>query len=228
MRQEGCLRLLVVEDDQRIAAFVAKALRTSGYEVVVRENGEDGYLDARCNPYDLIVLDLMLPDMDGYDITRELRRAGTDVPILMLTARVEEQDLIRGLDIGADDYLTKPFRVGELLARVRALLRRESAVKASTIQVADLAVDTAAHRVFRGDEEITLSAREYALLEFLAYRAGQTVSREVIEQHIWGDTAIRSNVVDVYMGYLRAKIDQSHAPPLLHTVRGMGYALREG
>src|SRR5579884_2613014 len=165
------MRVLVVEDDARIAGFLKKGLEETGYDVVVADNGEEGFLDARLNPYDLLVLDLMLPEMDGMEVARKLRAAGKTLPILMLTARDSEADKIQGLDVGADDYLVKPFSFGELLARVRALLRRESLSRSSVMQVGDLEMDTAAHRVYRAGKEIELSGREYSLLEYLIYRA---------------------------------------------------------
>jgi DNA-binding response OmpR family regulator len=220
------MRILVVEDDARIAGFIKKGLEESGFDVVVADNGEDGFLDARLNSYDLVVLDLMLPQMDGIDVARKLRAAGKTVPILMLTARDTEGDKIRGLDVGADDYLTKPFSFGEFLARVRALLRRESLSRSSMMQVGDLAVDTTGHRVYRGGKEVELSGREYALLEFLIHRAGQIVTRDQLREHVWGDSDVWSNVVDVYIGYLRQKIDAAANQPLIQTVRGIGYTLR--
>src|SRR5918911_2752978 len=167
------MHILVVEDDPRIAEFVTSGLEESGYTVTVAHDGEDGFLDACYNDYDLIVLDLMLPKMDGIEVARKLRAAGKRVPILMLTARDTEQDKILGLDVGADDYLTKPFSFGEFLARVRALLRRESLSRSSVMQVGDLEVDTAGHRVYRGGKEIELSGREYMVLEYLAHQAGR-------------------------------------------------------
>lgn len=223
---DNIMRILVVEDDARIAGFLKQGLEESGYAVAVADNGEDGFLDARLNPYDLLILDLMLPGMDGIDIARKVRAAGKTVPILMLTARDTEADKIQGLDVGADDYLTKPFSFGELLARVRALLRRESLSRSSTMQLADLEVDTAGHRVYRGGKEIELSGREYALLEFLIHRSGQIVTRDQLREHVWGDADVWSNVVDVYIGYLRQKIDATSNQPLIQTVRGMGYTLR--
>jgi two-component system OmpR family response regulator len=220
------MRILVVEDDTRIAGFLKKGLEESGYQVVVADNGEDGFLDARLNPYDLMVLDLMLPAMDGIEVARKLRAAGKTLPILMLTARDTEADTIQGLDAGADDYLTKPFSFGEFLARVRALLRREALSRSSVMQVGDLEVDTAGHRVYRGGQEIELSGREYALLEFLIHRTGQIVTRDQLREHVWGDSDVLSNVVDVYIGYLRQKIDSASTRQLIQTVRGMGYTLR--
>src|SRR5947209_20401265 len=167
------MRILVVEDDARIAGFLKKGLEESGYDVVVSDNGEDGFLDARLNPYDLLVLDLMLPGMDGIEVARKLRGAGKTLPILMLTARDTEEYKIQGLDVGADDYLTKPFSFGEFLARVRALLRRDTLTRASIMRLGDLELDTAARQVRRGGQEVALSAREYALLEYLVHHAGQ-------------------------------------------------------
>jgi DNA-binding response OmpR family regulator len=220
------MQILVVEDDSRIAGFIEKGLEESGYDVTVADNGEDGYLEARVNPYDLVVLDLMLPGMDGIDVARKLRAESKRVPILMLTARDTEADKVRGLDVGADDYLTKPFSFNEFLARIRALLRRESLSRSSVLRVGDLEVDTAAHVVRRGGQEIELSGREYALLEYLAYGAGRVITRDQLRDHVWGESDVWSNVVDVYIGYLRAKIDGPFGTPLIHTVRGLGYTLR--
>jgi DNA-binding response OmpR family regulator len=225
-KSEHLMRILIVEDDPDIVAFLQKGLTESGYMVAVERNGEDGYLDGRYNPYDLIVLDLTLPDMDGIEIARRLRREGKTTPILMLTARDMERDTVLGLDAGADDYLTKPFGFAELLARIRALLRRESLHRSSMMRIADLEVDTAGRTVYRGGQEIVLSAREYALLEYLAYHAGQVVTRELLIENVWTDAVTESNVIDVYIGYLRHKIDANFDLPLIHTVRGLGYSLR--
>ncbi|HEY8285397.1 MAG TPA: response regulator transcription factor [Chloroflexota bacterium] len=220
------MHILLVEDDQRIAEFVAKGLRESGYTVAVDHDGEEGYLDALLNPYDLLVLDIMLPTMDGISIARKLRAARKTTPILMLTARDSERDKILGLDTGADDYLTKPFAFGEFLARVRSLLRRETMTRASVMQVGDLELDTAARRARRGGQELALSAREYALLEYLVHHAGQILTRELLAEHVWTDADVESNVIDVYVRYLRAKVDAPFGTPLIHTVRGVGYTLR--
>jgi DNA-binding response OmpR family regulator len=220
------LRILIVEDDQEIVDFLRQGLTESGYQVAAQQNGEDGYLDARYNSYDLIVLDLSLPEMDGIDIAHRLRREGANTPILILTARDTEQEKVLGLDTGADDYMTKPFGFAEFLARVRALLRRDALSHSSVMHFADLHVDTAARRVYRGGREIVLSAREYALLEYLAYHAGQVVTRELLIENVWSDAEIESNVIDVYIGYLRHKIDAPFYPPLIRTVRGLGYSLR--
>jgi len=216
----------VVEDDPRIAAFVAQGLRESGYSVVVARDGEEGFLDARLNDYDLIVLDLMLPTMDGLEVARRLRAARKAMPILMLTARDTEADKITGLDVGADDYLTKPFAFGEFLARVRALLRRDTLTRASVMRVGDLEIDTAARRVSRAGQDIALSAREYTLLEYLMHHAGQIVTREQMIAHVWSDAEVASNVIDVYVRYVRQKVDAPFAAPLIQTVRGVGYTLR--
>ncbi len=220
------MRVLVVEDDSRIAGFIEKGLQESGYAVRLARDGDEAYLDARYNPYDLIVLDLMLPKMDGIDVARHLRREGIVTPILMLTARDTEQDKIAGLDVGADDYLTKPFGFGEFLARVRALLRRESMNRSSVMRMGDLEVDTVARRVHRAGREIALSGREYMLLEYLIHHAGQVVTRDLLMENVWSDAEAESNVIDVYVGYLRQKIDAPFGQSLIHTVRGIGYTLR--
>jgi DNA-binding response OmpR family regulator len=220
------VRILIIEDDQRIAGFLRKGLEESGYQVALAATGEDGFLAARLNPYDLVVLDLLLPKLDGLEVARQLRAAGTRTPILMLTARDMEQDKVQGLDVGADDYLTKPFGFREFLARVRALLRRESLSRASVMRVADLEVDTAARRVYRRGTEIPLSWREYALLEYLVYHAGQVVTRTLLIENVWSDSDVESNIIDVYIGYLRQKIDAPFGAALIQTVRGVGYVLR--
>ena len=220
------MRILIVEDDQEIVDFLRQGLTESGYQVAAQQNGEDGYLDARYNSYDLIVLDLSLPSMDGIDIAHRLRREGTSTPILILTARDTEQEKVLGLDTGADDYMTKPFGFAEFLARVRALLRREAQKRSSVMHFADLEVDTATRRVCRGGREILLSAREYSLLEYLAYNAGHVVTRGLLIEKIWSDAEIESNVIDVYVRYLRHKVDIPFDPPLIQTIRGVGYSLR--
>ena len=220
------MHILIVEDDARIAEFVTKGLEESGYHVTVARDGEAGFLDARYNDYDLIVLDLMLPQLDGIEVARRLRAAGKATPILMLTARDTEKDRILGLDVGADDYLTKPFSFGEFLARVRALLRRDTLLRSSVMRVGDLELDTAARQVRRHGQAIPLSAREYALLEYLVHHVGQVVTREQLAEHVWSDAEVESNVIDVYVRYLRQKVDTPFEEPLIHTVRGVGYTLR--
>ena len=226
VRKQGIVRLLVIEDDPKIVAFLKQGLEESGYFVDVAGDGDAGLLRAQLNPYDLVILDLMLPKLDGLEVARKLRAAGKATPILMLTARGTEQDKIQGLDVGADDYLTKPFSFGELLARVRALLRRDSLTRASVMRVGDLEVDTVARRARRSGREIALSAREYALLDYLVHHAGQVVTRDILAENVWSDTDVESNVIDVYVSYLRQKVDAPFGVPLLHTVRGIGYTLR--
>ena len=220
------MRILVVEDDPRIVLVVGETLEEAGYGVTVARDGEEGFLDARLNDYDLVVLDVMLPTMDGITVARRLRADGIATPILMLTARDRETDKITGLDVGADDYLTKPFRIGELRARVRALLRREGQSRSSAMCVGDLELDTTTRRVVRAGQIVSLSAREYALLHYLVHHVGQTLTRDQLERTVWGDSAVGSNVVEVYIGYLRHKLDAPFGTPLIHTVRGVGYVLR--
>ena len=220
------MRILVVEDEPHIAAIVGEGLDDAGYSVTVAYDGEEGFLDARLNDYDLVILDLTLPTLDGFEVARRLRVDGIATPILMLTARDRERDKIAGLDVGADDYLTKPFRLGELLARVRALLRREGATRARVLRVGDLELDTVTREVRRAARVVDLSAREYTLLEYLAHHAGQVFTRAQLEQAVWSESAVGSNVVEVYIGYLRRKIDTAGETPLIQTVRGAGYTLR--
>ncbi len=220
------MRILLIEDDPHIAAIVGDGLTDAGYSVAVAADGEDGFLDARLNSYDLIVLDLMLPTLDGLDIARRLRAAGKATPILMLTARDREQDTIAGLDAGADDYLTKPFGLDELLARVRALLRRDGTARARVMRVGDLELDTVTREVRRAGRVVDLSAREYVLLEYLVHHAGQVLTRAQLEQSVWSESDVGSNVVEVYIGYLRQKVDAPFETPLIRTVRGVGYTLR--
>jgi len=222
----GAMRILLIEDDPHIAAIVGDGLTDAGYSVAVAADGEDGFLDARLNSYDLIVLDLMLPTLDGLDIARRLRAAGKATPILMLTARDREQDTIAGLDAGADDYLTKPFGLDELLARVRALLRRDGTARARVMRVGDLELDTVTREVRRAGRVVDLSAREYVLLEYLVHHAGQVLTRAQLEQSVWSESDVGSNVVEVYIGYLRQKVDAPFETPLIRTVRGVGYTLR--
>lgn len=220
------MRVLVVEDEVKVAAFVQQALREEGHAVDVAADGSDGLRFALSAEYDLVILDWLLPGRDGLSVCRSLRGAGQRVPILMLTARDAIDDRITGLDTGADDYLTKPFALGELLARVRALLRRGMPGMLPDLTVGDLILTPATRHVRRGLRSILLSAREYALLEYLMRHAGQTVSRTMITEHVW-DFSFDSgtNVVDVYINYLRKKIDHGHDQKLIHTVRGVGYRL---
>jgi DNA-binding response OmpR family regulator len=220
------MRLLLVEDDARIARFVAKGLREQAYAVDVSATGDDALYQAAINTYDLIILDVMIPGRDGFSVCRELRKSGQRMPILMLTARDAVEDRISGLDSGADDYLTKPFEFRELLARLRALLRRSGELRPAKISVADLVLDTAAQSVSRNGQSVPLTAKEYALLEFLARNAGRVVGRAEIAEHVWDETFDPfSNLIEVYINRVRRKIDADSPKPLLHTRRGAGYLL---
>src|SRR5262250_1416234 len=220
------MRLLLVEDDVRIARFVAKGLREQAYAVDISTTGEDALYQAAINTYDLIILDVMIPGKNGFEVCRELRRAGQRMPILMLTARDAVEDRVTGLDHGADDYLTKPFEFRELLARLRALLRRSGELRSEKIAIADLVLDTGAQTAKRAGREITLTAKEYALLEYLARNAGRVVRRAEIAEHVWDETFDPfSNLIEVYINRVRRKIDADPAKPLVHTRRGAGYLL---
>jgi DNA-binding response OmpR family regulator len=217
------MRVLVVEDYSPIRTAVRDALAEHGYAVDVASNGEDGLWLAEQNPYDVIVLDVMLPKIDGLEIVKRLRAKGAKVAVLLLTARDTLADRVSGLDHGADDYLVKPFELTELLARVRALVRRGYAMKDPVLRVADLEIDTVKRSVRRGDSAIAFSPREYALLEYLAMRVGEVVTRTEIWEHVYDFRSdAHSNVVDVYVSYLRKKLGQ---PALIHTRRGHGYVL---
>ncbi len=221
------MRILVVEDDLRIANFVAKGLREQAYAVDVAANGEDALYQASISAYDLAILDVMIPAPDGFEVCRRLRQSGLCFPILILTARDATDDRVRGLDTGADDYLTKPFEFRELLARLRALLRRSGELRPNGIAVEDLVLDTAAQTAARGGRQIRLTTKEYALLEYLARNAGRVVGREEISEHVWDETFDPfTNTIEVYVNRLRRKIDELHAAkPLIHTRRGAGYML---
>jgi two-component system copper resistance phosphate regulon response regulator CusR len=222
------MRILLVEDDPVIAASLAKGLREAAYAVDVAGDGDAAVYQAAVNPYDAVVLDVMLPKRDGFAVCGELRRRGLTVPVLMLTARDAVSDRIAGLDTGADDYLTKPFEFGELLARLRALLRRGPALAATVLRVADLELDTPAHRASRAGRPVALTTREYALLEFLARNAGRVVGRAEISDHVWDDNYDpASNLIESYINRLRRKLDLPGLRPLIHTRRGAGYVLEE-
>ncbi len=220
------MRLLLVEDDSRIARFIAKGLREQSYAIDVVASGEEALYQAAINAYDLLILDVMIPAPDGFAVCRELRKAGQRVPILMLTARDAVEDRIAGLDSGADDYLPKPFEFRELLARLRALLRRTAQSRSPELVVADLVVDTVGQNVSRGGRAIPLTAKEYALVEFLARNTGRVVGRAEIAEHVWDEQFDPfSNLIEGYVNRLRKKIDGGSATPLLHTRRGAGYVL---
>jgi len=220
------MRLLLIEDYRPLRESLAKGLREAGFAVDATGDGQEGLWYATGNEYDLILLDLMLPGMDGLEILKRVRGEGRETCVLVLTAKDTVPDRVRGLDLGADDYVVKPFAFEELLARVRALVRRGYRCKQPVIKVADLRIEPATQKVYRGEQEILLTAREYALLEYLAMRAGEVVSRTDIWEHVYEfNSTASSNVVDVYVGYLRRKIENQSRPPLIHTVRGRGYRL---
>jgi two-component system copper resistance phosphate regulon response regulator CusR len=220
------MRLLVVEDDEEIAEQIARTLRGDGFTVDVVDNGADAPDQAAMNSYGLVVLDIMLPGMDGWAVCRELRRRRDNVPVLMLTARDSVDDRVRGLEEGADDYLAKPFDARELLARVRALLRRDKVVRTGVIRVADLEIDSKAHRVTRAGQEIRLTPREYSLLEALARNVGRTLTREAILERVWDSEENTENAVNFHVTSLRKKIDAGFETKLIHTVHGFGYVMR--
>lgn len=222
------MRILFAEDERDLNHIITKKLTSQGYSVDSVYDGEEAIDILSYTDYDAVILDIMMPKADGFAVLRALRGAGKNTPVLFLTARDSVQDRVAGLDSGANDYLVKPFSVEELLARIRAMTRTAFGVSDSLLSVGDLTMDTAAKIVKRGGKEIPLSAKEYALLEYLMHNAGIVLSREKIENHIWNfDYEGGTNVVDVYIRYLRKKIDEGYDKKLIHTVRGRGYVLRE-
>lgn len=221
------MRILLVEDNRRFSASLAKTLEEDGYAVDTAFDGDSGENMGMSYTYDLIILDIMLPKKNGFEVCRSLRLRHVAAPVLMLTARDAIDDKVKGLDGGADDYLTKPFELAELRARVRALLRRASSDKSGELRIADLVLDPATHRVIRNGHEIALTAREFSLLEYFLRNQGKVITRSMAEAHLWNhEEIVASNVVDVYVRRLRAKIDEGFEPKLLETVRGFGYRLR--
>ena len=220
------MKLLIVEDEKKTAAYLKKGLSENGFVVEVASTGEDGLHLARTDDYDLVVLDVMLPDRDGWSVLSELRRAGKQTPILFLTARDTVQDRVKGLEYGADDYLVKPFAFSELLARIRSVLRRGQARKPDTLRIEDLEIDVLRHKAMRGGQPLDLTAKEFILLTLFAQHVGEVLSRTLIAEQVW-DMNFNSDtsVVDVHISRLRAKIDQPFRNKLLHTVRGVGYVL---
>ena len=222
------MRILLVEDDTVIAGTLAKGLREESYAVDIAADGDAALYQAAINPYDAIVLDVMLPKRDGFAVVRELRKRRSSVPVLMLTARDTVSDRVTGLDEGADDYLTKPFEFRELLARLRALLRRGPALAVPVIRVADLELDTFAQRATRAGKPVELTTREYALLEYLARNTGRVVGRAEISDHVWDDHYDpASNLIESYINRLRKKLEGPGLTPLIHTRRGAGYSLAD-
>ncbi len=221
------MRILIVEDEKKIADFIKRGLKEEGYAVDLAHDGENGLFLAKTNNYDLILLDLMLPKLDGITLCRKLREAKISTPLIMLTAKDAVREKVIGLDAGADDYLTKPFAFEELLARIRAILRKKGASEATKLEVGDLSLDLHTHKVARAGKEIELTAKEYALLEYLMRNSGSIVTRTMISEHVWDiDFDTFTNVIDVYINYLRNKIDTGHSKKLIQTVRGRGYILK--
>ena len=221
------MRLLVVEDERKVASFIKKGLEEEGYAVDLASDGETGLTMSLDGVHDLIILDINLPKMDGLSILQELRNKKVKTPVLLLTVRAAIEDKVIGLDTGADDYLTKPFAFQELLARVRALLRRRADAESPLLQVADLTLDPATRLVSRGNQEIELTAKEFALLSYFMRNPGRVLTRTMIAEHVWDyDFDPMTNVIDVYVNYLRKKIEAGGEPKLIHTVRGVGYVMK--
>ena len=222
------MHVLVVEDEKKVASFIQRGLSAEHYSVDLSYDGEDGLTRFFDGEYDLLILDVMLPKRDGLSVLREVRKRGVQIPVLLLTARDTLSDKVAGLDQGADDYLTKPFAFEELLARVRALLRRGAATQPPTFTLANLSLDPTTRQVIRAGKKIDLTAKEFALLEFFLRNPGRVLSRTLIAQHVWGvDFDTFTNVIDVYVKYLRKKVDADFEPKLIHTVRGAGYVMKE-
>lgn len=218
------MRILVVEDEKGIVDFLVQGLKEANYSVDVASDGQAGLDDALCAPYDVVLLDVMLPKMNGFSVAREMRKAGIKTPVIMLTARDTVDDKIHGLDAGADDYLAKPFAFSELLARIRAVLRRPAMSAETVIRAGGIELDMGRREVKRGGESIELSGREFSILEYFMRNAGQVLTRTQISEHIWNfDAYAGSNVVDVYIGYLRKKIDLDPEKSFIRTIRGIGY-----
>ena len=221
------MRILIVEDEKLLADIIKKGLQEEDYAVDVAYNGEEGLFMAENEPSDLIILDIMLPIVDGVTILKKIRKAGVRTPVLMLTAKDTLTDKVSGLDSGADDYLTKPFEFEELLARMRALLRRNSEAKTSMIEIGDLVINMATHEVKRRGKDISLSAKEYVLLEFMAMNKNKVLSRTVLTEHLYDyDFDLDSNVIDVFIHRIRSKIDRGFEKKLIQTLRGSGYMLK--
>jgi heavy metal response regulator len=221
------MRLLVVEDEKKVASFIKQGLEEEGYAVDVALDGEKGLEMALDRVHDLIILDISLPKRDGLQVLKKLRQQRVNIPVLLLTVRATIEDKILGLDAGADDYLTKPFAFQELVARVRALLRRRAEAEPALLQVADLILDPARRVVSRGGEKIELTAKEFALLEYFMRNPGRVLTRTLMIEHVWNyDFDTMTNIIDVYVAYLRKKIDSGREPKLIHTVRGVGYVLK--
>jgi heavy metal response regulator len=221
------MRILVIEDEKKVATFIKKGLVEEHYAVDTAFDGEEGLYLSEINEYDLIVLDLMIPKIDGFGVLKKIRERKDNVPILVLTAKDSVEDTVRGLDAGCDDYLTKPFAFAELLARIRALLRRDKKEKESVLRIADLSLSVVTHKVTRQGKEIELTSKEYALLEYFMRNPEKVLTRTMISEHVWDyHFDSNTNVIDVYVNYLRKKIDKDFDPKLIHTIRGIGYMMK--
>lgn len=222
------MRVLLVEDDKKVSSFICRGLVQEGFAVDVSGDGRDAFHQVLHEPYDVVVLDIVIPGMDGLELLGEIRKHGCQVPVLILSAKDGVEDRVRGLDAGADDYLVKPFGFAELTARLRVLLRRHSDLGASLLRVGDLEIDLPARKVTRGDTRISLTPKEFSFLEYLARNRGDVITRTMISEHVWDQHFDAfTNVIDVYIRYLRAKIDEPFQTKLIHTVRGVGYVLSE-
>lgn len=223
------MKILIVEDEKKVASFIKRGLEDDSYQVTLSHDGADGLKRAISGDFDLIILDCMLPKKDGLTVLHELREAGNQIPVLMLTAKAETADVVSGLDAGADDYLVKPFAFAELQARVRALIRRSEQDRGAEIRFADLRLDPVNHKVWRGQTEIVLTAKEYNLLAYMVRNAGNVLTRANIADNCWEyPFETFTNIIDVYINYLRKKVDGKFPTKLIHTVRGQGYILKEG
>ena len=223
------MKILIVEDEKKVASFIKRGLEDDGYQVTLSHDGVDGLKRASSGEFDLVVLDCMLPKKDGIAVLKELRDAGNLIPVIMLTAKADTDDVVSGLDAGADDYLAKPFAFAELQARVRALIRRSEQDRGAEIRFADLRLDPVNHKVWRGQVEIVLTAKEYNLLAYMVRNAGSVLSRANIADNCWEyPFETFTNIIDVYINYLRKKVDGKFPTKLIHTVRGQGYILKEG
>jgi len=223
------MKILIVEDEKKVASFIKRGLEDDSYQVTLSYDGVDGLKRASSDDFDLIILDCMLPKKDGLTVLHELREAGNQIPVLMLTAKAETEDVVSGLDAGADDYLLKPFAFAELQARVRALIRRSEQDRGAEIRFADLRLDPVNHKVWRGQTEIVLTAKEYNLLAYMVRNAGNVLTRANIADNCWEyPFETFTNIIDVYINYLRKKVDGKFPTKLIHTVRGQGYILKEG
>jgi len=222
------MRILVVEDEKKVASFIKRGLEEENYEVETAGDGEEGLGMALERKYDMIILDWMLPKRDGMSLLKEMREKKIATPVLMLTAKDTVEDIVTGLETGSDDYLTKPFAFAELLARVKALIRRSEMDRGAELCFADLRIDPVTHKVWRADKEIDLTAKEYGLLEYFMRNPNQVLTRTMIADHVWDYTFDSfTNIIDVYVNYLRKKIDRDAPTKLIHTVRGIGYILKE-